>query len=152
MKMWLKPRDVTSELLPEVNRIWKPAGIQWFVEQVLVESPAEVNDRKEILRCISMADRSTPNRTEMVMSLADSRCRHPVIHNVYFIPFIGSTSAGLWALWWCSSTGPKLGRRTPLLHRRLDRQTLRRYSSAARIHAARTTTVQDWLSRTNRFP
>lgn len=94
MGMWLAPPAIEESILPEVNRIWRPAGIQWFVEQILEEDPLDRPSLKETLDKIAGADRSTKNRTKMVMSLPDPRHRHAVINNVYFVPFVGSTSQG----------------------------------------------------------
>tara|TARA_R110002096_G_scaffold19234_3_gene64441 strand:+ start:979 stop:1758 length:780 start_codon:yes stop_codon:yes gene_type:complete len=94
MKMWLTPRDVEQTILPEVNRIWLPAGIQWTAESIMMEGPAEIPDLEEMVRDIAKANRETPDRTKMILSLFDQRNRHPVINNLYFVPFVGATSQG----------------------------------------------------------
>jgi len=94
MEMWLTPRDIEQTILPEVNRIWLPAGIQWISESIMKEGPAEIPDREEVVRHIAAATRGTPDRTKKILSLLDQKNRHPVIHNLYFVPFVGATSQG----------------------------------------------------------
>lgn len=39
--LWLTPEEFTKEVLPEMNCIWQPAGVQWRVESLVVEAAAK---------------------------------------------------------------------------------------------------------------
>ena len=94
MDMWFSPQDIHQTLLPEINRIWEPAGIEWYAEQVVDQEPEERADLHDTLQEISRANRTTKNRTHLIKSLVTPKYRHPVFHNVYFVPFVGSTTQG----------------------------------------------------------
>lgn len=38
IEMWLTPEDFKKSVLPEMNRIWKPAGIQWKLESIVIDN------------------------------------------------------------------------------------------------------------------
>lgn len=94
MKMWLTPKDVEQTILPEINKIWLPAGIQWAVESIIIEGPGPIPDKEKALRYIAESNRETPDRTKRILSLLNQKNRHPVINNLYFVPFVGATSQG----------------------------------------------------------
>ncbi len=94
MKMWVTPEDVEGTILPEINRIWRPARIQWVAESISVEEPAQIPSREETIRDIARATRETPDRTKKILSLFDPKKRHPVVNNLYLFPFVGATSQG----------------------------------------------------------
>ena len=88
MHMWLTPEDIEETILPEINRIWQRAGIKWFIEIISVEDPADITNLENTLQYIANSNRETPDRTKKIVSLFDPKKRHPVVHNLYFIPFV----------------------------------------------------------------
>ena len=94
MTMWLTPKDVERTIVPEINRIWRPARIRWAVESIVVEQAANIPNRAETIRDIANSTRDTPDRQEKILSLADPRFRHKSINNLYFVPYVGQTSQG----------------------------------------------------------
>ena len=94
MDMWLTSEDIEETILPEINRIWQKAGIKWFIEIILVEDPANISNIEKTLQYIANSDRETPERVKKIVSLFDPKKRHPVVHNIYFVPFVGGTTQG----------------------------------------------------------
>ncbi len=94
LEMWLTPEDVRERILPEINRIWQPAGIQWVIESVVEDDIAQVRGRRRLVEDISVATRETSDRTTKIRKLIDVPSHHPAIHNVYFFPYVGETTQG----------------------------------------------------------
>ena len=49
MGMWVTASDVTDHILPEMNRIWEPAGIRWVLESILIEDSADIPNKQEVI-------------------------------------------------------------------------------------------------------
>lgn len=94
MNMWLTPANVKNVILPEINRIWRPAKIRWALESVVVEDAVGGGNREKTLRYIANADRETPDRVSKIFSLLGDEHRHARVNNLYFIPYVGETSQG----------------------------------------------------------
>lgn len=99
MSSWVAPMDIDRVVLPEINRIWKAAGIEWSIESVLEQAAADVANREEAITYIQNAKRdaagkSDPKRMPLIHAFCDKENRHPAIHNLYFFPYLGQTSQG----------------------------------------------------------
>lgn len=99
MEVWIKPEDLQGPVLTEVNRIWKQANIQFVIERIQDEPLLSPPNRDHLLRSVENANRSDdesagPTLTANINKLLDPAERHPTAHNIYLLPFIGSTSQG----------------------------------------------------------
>ena len=103
MEVWVTPADITGPVLAEVNRIWKPANIRFVIERAEVEPLLKPADFNELLRSVENAKRGEEEvagsgRTANIAKLLDPAQRHRTAHNVYLLPFIGSTYQGYAAM------------------------------------------------------
>ena len=103
MEVWVTPADITGPVLAEVNRIWKPANIQFVVERAQEERLLKPADFNELLRSVENAKRGEEEtagsgRTANIAKLLDPAQRHPSAHNVYLLPYIGATYQGYAAM------------------------------------------------------
>lgn len=96
---WLTERDIRDVVIPEVNRIWKRAGVVWTlnVVQVLAGDPA---GRATVGRFLEAAERSedggaNADLTRQLMSIIRRTDTKTKGVDVYVLPFIGSTLQGL---------------------------------------------------------
>ena len=46
MDMWVKDNNIHEIIVPELNRIWKPARIEWYVESILAEKIESISDKQ----------------------------------------------------------------------------------------------------------
>ncbi len=100
LDVWVKPKDVTEALLPEINRIWKQANIRFVIESVVEEKALEVPDRLKLLAQISGRKRtddgnSGDNPFAVIKKLFDPAKIHPSAINIYCMPYIGETFQGV---------------------------------------------------------
>ena len=99
MEMWVKPSDVTGPVPSELNRIWKPARIQFVAERVHYEPLLKPENFEDLLKNIETAKRGDEEqkgslRTKSISKLLDPTQRSPYVYNVSLLPFIGSTYQG----------------------------------------------------------
>ena len=99
MDMWIKPQDFQKKILPEINRIWKPANIQWVLESLVIQPAPDLPNKKELTTFIQNSKRlpsgkSDPKRSLAVLQLCNRARSHPAIHNLYFFPYLGKTYQG----------------------------------------------------------
>ena len=94
MGMWVTAEDVTDHIVPEMNRIWEPAGIRWVVERILIEESADIANKQAVIESIQESDRSTSTLVSEIQSLYPADTRHQAILNVHLFPFIGGTRQG----------------------------------------------------------
>ena len=43
-----KRQHVTNNIVPEMNRIWAPAGIEWVVESILLVDSADIPNKQTL--------------------------------------------------------------------------------------------------------
>jgi hypothetical protein len=103
MEVWVTPGDLSGPVLAEVNRIWKPANIRFVIERARAEPLLKPADFNELLRSIENSKRGEEEvagsgRTANIAKLLDPAQRHPAAHNVYLLPYIGSTYQGYAAM------------------------------------------------------
>jgi acyl-CoA thioesterase-1 len=99
MGMWVTPEDLNGPVLAEINRIWKPANIQFTVERAQQEALRQPDNFAQICESIAAFKRGDEKRlgsqrTDNIGKLLDPAHRHPTALNVYLLPFIGSTYQG----------------------------------------------------------
>ena len=99
MDVWVKPKDLEGVVLDEVNRIWKPAHMQFVIERNREEPLLSPANRDELLKNVENAKRgddekAESGRTASIAKLLDPAERHPTALNVYLLPYIGSTNQG----------------------------------------------------------
>ena len=99
MEVWVTPADLAGPVMAEVNRIWKPANIQFSVERAEVEPLRKPDDFADLLKSVENARRGEKEergsgRTANISKLLDPAHRHPSAHNIYLLPYIGATYQG----------------------------------------------------------
>lgn len=99
MTTWVTEQQIKQVLLPEINSIWRQAGIQFFLESVVVQPAATVEDPEQSIQVILDAKRdaqgkSDPARVKHINALCDTKSIHPVINCIYLFPYLGQTSQG----------------------------------------------------------
>ena len=99
MEVWVQPSELAGPVLKEVNRIWKPANIQFKVERAQVEPLLQPANFAELLKSVENSKRGEEEkpgsrRTENIGKLLDPAQRHPTAINVYLLPYIGQTYQG----------------------------------------------------------
>lgn len=99
METWVQPADLTGTVLAEVNRIWKPAGIQFVVERAQAEALLKPTHFAELIQIVENSKRGEEEvagsgRTAAIGKLLDPAQRHPSAMNVYLLPYIGATYQG----------------------------------------------------------
>ena len=111
----ITPEVVEDEIMPEINKMWKQAGIHWNLEEVILENatkenfvgvpagyPSNYADLKSIVENATRDEnrRSDPRRLVPLFFLMDSENRIERDEfgtnnfHVYIYPFIGNTSQG----------------------------------------------------------
>lgn len=99
MRSWVTERQIRDVVLPEVNRIWRPAGIVFVldaVERVRTLRPA---NRQHLLEEIAASTRdedgeSDPERIRKLGELLAFGDEAPPPLRVYFVPYLGEASQG----------------------------------------------------------
>jgi hypothetical protein len=96
---WLTEREIRDVVLPEVNRIWKPAGIVWNIQIVDVAKTA-TSKSEGVARYLEGAARgedggSNPELVRNLLSIVPSTDDKVKSIHVCVLPFIGSTLQGL---------------------------------------------------------
>jgi hypothetical protein len=99
MQSWVSARDVERTVLPEINRIWRPAGIGFALDRVLVTPALRPPDRRQLVRGIVDAKRdsdgkSDPGRIKKLNQLVDWSSHDAGMINVYLVPYLGERSQG----------------------------------------------------------
>jgi hypothetical protein len=92
--LWLTAADFNKSVLPEMNRIWKPAGVQWKVESVVVEPAKKAPDFQQTIASIVNCDKVD---MKSLQSFFPSQSQLPNHINLYLMPRIGAENgvAGL---------------------------------------------------------
>lgn len=101
MDAWIQAKDITSVVMPELNRIWRPAGIVWKLESIVDHEvpPDSSPERQRILEAIAASHRndqgkSDPARIPLIQSFFDSEQDFPSGFTVRLFPYLGITSQG----------------------------------------------------------
>jgi hypothetical protein len=96
---WMTARDIRSVLLPEANRIWRQADIEWTLAAVDFRplEPSRLRDRtvEYLLAAGRDADgRADPMRIRKLDKLLDTASSDGAAIDVYVVPYLGERSQG----------------------------------------------------------
>ena len=99
MEVWVTPAQLAGPVLAEVNRIWAPANIRFVAERAEVEPLLRPPGFADLVRRVEQSARGEEEtrgsgRTAAIAQLLDPARRHPTAHNVYLLPYLGSTYQG----------------------------------------------------------
>jgi hypothetical protein len=100
MSMWVTMREFEEVVLPEINRIWEAAKIEWIIESIVEQPGAEIENREAAIETIENAKRnaagkSDPARVPHLKALCGKEKGHPVVNNLYLFPYMGQASQGI---------------------------------------------------------
>ncbi|MGJ8725949.1 MAG: hypothetical protein ACSHYB_15450 [Roseibacillus sp.] len=99
MEVWVKPADFEKKLLPEINRIWKQANVEWVLESIRIQPAPELPKREKLIESIVNATRDhSPQRVPNILRLCNVSRAHPVVNNLYLFPYVGQTQQGFASL------------------------------------------------------
>ncbi len=115
---WVTPEVFTASVLPEIDRIWKAAGIQWRVVSVEVEAVKTGPDLESILRRLEKREGVEIPTFRRLFPETD---RNPNVTDLYLVPSVGRANGvalrggrvALVAVW--RPNGSKDHRRAPLV-------------------------------------
>jgi hypothetical protein len=96
---WLQEDQIRKIILPEINRIWKPANIEFFANIVLTRAALNPDSKKDIIDYLANAQRddtgkSDPHRIKLLSELIDFQDEIPKSLNIYLVPYLGEASQG----------------------------------------------------------
>lgn len=99
MTVWVSAEDLSGLVLSEINRIWKPAKIQFSLEKTMVEPLIQTDDFTELCESIAQFKRGDELRlgnlrVENISKILDQKNHLSRALNIYLLPFIGSTYQG----------------------------------------------------------
>jgi len=98
MTPWLTPEIIKKTVMPEINRIWSTAKIEWTLRDVSSETTRSEN-RKEVISYVEKSARDSegkgdPERIRKLQSILNLEKEDPLAVNLYVIPYLGGTSQG----------------------------------------------------------
>ena len=99
MTNWLTAEMIEQTVMPELNRIWSPAKIEWVLKGVSPET-THSETRDETVAFLPQASRDSqgkadPERVKKLQRLLKSELADPHAVNIYVIPYLGGTSQGV---------------------------------------------------------
>ena len=95
MEVWVKPADFEKKILPEINRIWKQANVEWVLESIQVQPAPDLPNREKMIESIENATRdSSPQRVPNILRLCSAARGHSKVNNLYLFPYVGQTQQG----------------------------------------------------------
>lgn len=99
MNAWLTKNEFRDVVLPEINRIWKPAAIEWTLDSIEEQPAKKLPDREKAITYIQNAKRdqngkSDPVRMPKIYAFCGKENKHSTFHNLYLFPYMGQTSQG----------------------------------------------------------
>jgi hypothetical protein len=100
MSNWVTPADLASAVMPELNRIWRPAGIAFELEQAVHVPSLHPAGRSELIAQLAEAQRdmdghADPRRVRWLGELLDFSQEGDQVINVHLVPYLGQTSQGV---------------------------------------------------------
>jgi len=98
MTNWLTADMISKTVMPELNRIWSAAAIEWTLSGVSLATTRNEN-RAEVIAYLLAAGRdsdgkSDPQRIAKMTYLLNLEQEDPKAVNLYVIPYLGVTSQG----------------------------------------------------------
>ncbi len=99
MTNWVTPEMIAKTVLPEVNRIWSGAGIEWTLRGV-TPSTTKGEGRAQTIAYVLQARRnangkSDPERVRKLRGILETDKADARAVNVHVIPYLGETSQGV---------------------------------------------------------
>lgn len=103
MSVWVTCDHIQLVIMPEINRIWKTAGIQFIYTGCGYHTDEPTSEQQEALETLENADRaddeidedSNTQRREAIKTLSlGVGIAQDAAMNVYVIPYMGSTRQG----------------------------------------------------------
>ena len=96
---WIQEGQIRKTVLPEINRIWKQANIEFYDKMILVRSAKNLSKKKEISEYLANAARdeygkSDPERITKLSELIDFSEETAKTLNIYLVPYLGEASQG----------------------------------------------------------
>lgn len=98
---WIEKKGLEHQVLTEINRIWRPAQIEWAIEKIVEDhfSTEDSKSSEDALHQIMQSKRddsgkSDPSRIPEIESFFTPQHLHPVVQNLHFFPYLGTTSQG----------------------------------------------------------
>ncbi|MFT5680763.1 MAG: hypothetical protein ACI8RZ_001669 [Myxococcota bacterium] len=103
----IQPADIVNEILPEVNRVWKQAGVRWVLESVVEEAMVRTTTHEQDVAFVMAAardaeGRSDPERLPLLNQMMAAKHRSTTeqlaantnLFHIYLFPFVGNSSQG----------------------------------------------------------
>ena len=84
---WVTQADFTTSVLPEMNRIWKPAGVQWKIESIVVEDAVKGPELQALLQRVAAKEKVEFPAFKAVFPAAS---KQPGLVHLYLLPVIGA--------------------------------------------------------------
>ena len=99
MDSWVTPVDIRHKLLEEINTIWRPAGINFIVEDVIYSPALRPQNRQKLVQNIVNAQRDAQGkadakRIKSLNRLIDWQNHRQDTINIYLVPYLGEKSNG----------------------------------------------------------
>lgn len=99
MQSWVSQADITNQILPEINEIWKPAGITFMSKEIVNNAAVNPSGKAELIKYIVNAKRdkngrSDRQRIKKLNQLINWNHHDPLAINIYLVPYLGETSQG----------------------------------------------------------
>ena len=98
---WITSNQLARVVVPELNRIWRPARIEWALEAVVDQSisAAEVAAKQKDLQAILTSpaadeDGEKSDRNPLIRTFFDPALAHPVAHTMHLFPYHGPQGQG----------------------------------------------------------
>lgn len=92
-------QDIQDVVLPEINRIWRVANIQFYSESVFTTDFLNPPNKQHLIASIVNAQRdamgkSDAKRIKKLNQLIDWKNHHTTAINIYLVPYLGEKSQG----------------------------------------------------------
>ncbi|MEI7899776.1 MAG: hypothetical protein WCK89_05955 [bacterium] len=98
MTNWITPEMITKRVVPEVNRIWSSAQIEWTLSGA-TPAATRSHNRAEVIAYLLDAVRDSaghgdPERINKLLSILKLEHEDAQAVNIYVVPYLGGTSQG----------------------------------------------------------
>lgn len=96
---WIQEGQIRKTVLPEINRIWKPANIEFYDKMILVRAAIDAPNKKQITDYLASAIRdesgkSDPERITRLSEIINFKEETEKTLNIYLVPYLGEASQG----------------------------------------------------------
>jgi hypothetical protein len=88
--LWLTPEEFTNDVLPEINRIWQPAGVQWHVVSLAAEAAAKSRAATAALAEIQQRAKEIGPMIRALLPAPAGSVRNVI--DLYLLPSIGAAN------------------------------------------------------------